>query len=130
MPQGIVLSFQPGGRVNPIRIQLGPMPKMLSAIIGDLVDAEPDMVVVGRCAEGDEALSSARDNGADMLIAEETSAAGTCLEALLAAPPLEVFAIASHGMGGDALSLTRRPMSLKDGPSALTAALRSIAEAR
>lgn len=106
------------------------MPRLLSAMITDLVDAQPDMVVVGRCSEGDEALSSARENGADMLIAEETSAAGTCLEALLAGEPLEIFAIASSGLTADAVSVTRRPMTLQAEPSALTAALRSIAEPR
>lgn len=120
-------SFQPGGRVNPIRIQLGPMPTMLSAIIGDLVEAEADMTVVGRCEDGEEALHSARANGADMIITEQAScASGTCLEALLSGPPLEVFAIASDGQGGDAVSVARRPVSLGEAPGALAAALRTI----
>src|SRR5688572_22809794 len=38
--------------VNSIRIHLGPMPKMLRTIVGDLLDREKDLLVVGRSERG------------------------------------------------------------------------------
>jgi hypothetical protein len=116
--------------VGAIRIQLGQMPSMLSRIVDDLLMREPDMVVVGRSPSGADALREARDNRADMLITQdEYGGGGTCLDSILAAPPLDILAISSDGLTGARISLARRPVDLgaEDGAT-LAEAIRGLAE--
>jgi hypothetical protein len=114
--------------VGPIRIQLGQMPPMLSRIVDDLLLREPDMVVVGRSPGGDP-LREARDNRADMLITQdEFEGGGTCLDAILAAPPLSILAISRDGLTGAGISLSRRPVNLgAEGGTTLAEAIRGLA---
>jgi hypothetical protein len=115
--------------VGPIRIQLGQMPSMLSRIVDDLLLREPDMVVVGRSPGGGDALREARDNRADMLITEdEFGGEGSCLDAILAAPPLHILAISRDGLSGAGISLARRPVNLgAEGGATLADAIRGLA---
>ncbi|MEA3061791.1 MAG: hypothetical protein QOJ94_1572 [Sphingomonadales bacterium] len=116
------------GIVSPIRIQLGQMPALLSRIVDDLLLREPDMLVVGRSPDGDP-LREARDNRADMLITQdEYGGGGTCLETILASPPLNILAISRDGLTGARISLSRRPVNLgADGRATLAEAIRGLA---
>lgn len=102
---------------------------MLSRIVDDLLLREPDMVVVGRSPGGGDALREARDNRAHMLITQdEFGGGGTCLDTVLAAPPLSILAISRDGLTGARISLSRRPVNLgADGGATLAEAIRGLA---
>lgn len=101
---------------------------MLSRIIDDLLLREPDMVVVGRSPGGD-ALREARVNRADLLITQdEFGGGGTCLDAILAAPPLNILTISRDGLTGDRISLSRRPVNIgAESGATLAEAIRELA---
>jgi hypothetical protein len=105
------------------------MPPMLSMIVDDLLLREPDMVVVGRSPASGEALIAARDNHADILIAQDEFGGGsTCLDAILAAPPLDILAISRDGLTGARISLSRQPVNLAaEGGATLAEAIRGLA---
>jgi hypothetical protein len=103
------------------------MPPMLSAIVGDLLAAEEDFVVVGRTQDHEDPLRLARANGADMVITHQGSGAGTCIDAILSGPPLSIFAIDGDGRAGSALTLAREPVALGAAAPALPDAIRRIA---
>ncbi len=115
--------------MRPIRIHLGPMPTMLSAIVGDLLRREPDMLVCGADG-GVDPLKTARDQGADVLITQDgASAAGSSLETILQGSGLGICALSPDGQSASAVSLVRRPVALDDGGGfALADAIRRIAE--
>jgi hypothetical protein len=117
--------------VNPIRIQLGKMPPMLTRIVDDLLASEPDMVVVGRSSGPEDPLREARENEADMLVTQDGQDGGTCVDAILAAPAFSVFAIGHDGRNGSAVSLIRRPVELDAAENAgLADAIRRVAVGR
>jgi|KBSSwiStaDraftv2_1062776.scaffolds.fasta_scaffold156577_3 chemotaxis response regulator CheB len=100
----------------PIRIHLGQMPPMLRTMINDLLEAEPDMAVVGNSYAGDDALLAASTAKADMLISQEqTSLGDNCLSAIITENPAAILAISSSGEGGTSVNLIRRPISLDTG---------------
>ena len=124
---------QPGtrGLVSPIRIHLGPMPEMLRSIVDGLLAEEPDLVVVGRSARGEDALLQARAEQAEMLItAEGEHADSRCLGAILSGPPLSILAIARNGRDGTAVSLAGRQIDLDRSGGALSEAIRCAVAAR
>lgn len=102
---------------------------MLSRIVDDLLLREPDLVVVGRSQGGGDALREARDNRADMLITQdEYGGGGTCLDSILAAPPISILAISADGLTGARISLSRRPVDLGTPAGAsLAEAIRGLA---
>ncbi|HEX9945970.1 MAG TPA: hypothetical protein VGA98_00360 [Allosphingosinicella sp.] len=102
---------------------------MLSTIVDGLLLSEPDMVVVGRSPDSGDALLEARDNRADILIAQaQFGGGGTCLDAILAAPPLDILAISSDGLTGARISLSRHPVNLgAEGAASLAEAIRGLA---
>lgn len=102
---------------------------MLSRIVDDLLRREPDMVVVGRSPGDGDALREARDNRADMLITQdEYGGGGTCLDTILAAPPIHILAISPDGLTGAGISLSRRPVDLgPEGSATLADAIRGLA---
>ena len=102
---------------------------MLTRIVDDLLQREPDMLVVGRSPGGGDALLEARGNRADMLITQdEYGGGGTCLDTILAAPPLNILAISRDGLSGARISLSRRPIDLgADGGATLAEAIRGLA---
>lgn len=102
---------------------------MLLAVVEDLIAAESDLVVVGRSASGQDPLIGARGGSADILLAHDGGAASgstTCLDAILAEPPLSVLAIGRDGDAAVAVSLARQPVSFKgNGAAPLAAAIRA-----
>ena len=115
--------------MDPIRIHLGQMPSMLTAIVDDLLARESDIVVVGRSDDGADPLRQAQENRADMLITQDRhGSGGTCLDILLSAAPLNVLAISRDGTNGSAISLERRPVDLgTNGGATLADAIRGLA---
>lgn len=115
--------------MNPIRVHLGPMPEMLRAIIGDLLSIEPDIVIAGTSAHHRDCLKEARDGQAEILVAQDVPHDGsTCLDLILAGPPLGVLAVSPGGQSAAGVSLTRQPITLDKGsPSILADAIRRMA---
>ena len=105
---------------------------MLRAIIDDLLAREPDFVVVGSSGSGDDPLQQARENGADMLITEDGSDAGsTSLHAVMCGPPINIFAIAADGRDASAISLVRKDVRFDPNKQATFAdAIRRVAGER
>lgn len=116
--------------VNSIRIHLGPMPKMLRTIVGDLLDCEKDLLVVGQSERGQDTLQMVQDERADVLITQDRARNDNlCLDRILTAAPLAILAISDDGRTADAVGLVRRPVILNGGDrSGLAEAIREIAE--
>lgn len=95
---------------------------MLLAMVEDMLAAEPDLIVVGRSAAGEDSLSTARHQRADVLLAHEGGDPGACLAALLAEPPLSILSIGRDGKTAAAVSLARQPVPLEGNGSAPFAA--------
>ena len=116
--------------MSPIRIHLGPMPEMLRTIITDLLHQEPDLVIVGRSGPGQDPLRSACDDHANVLITQDRSdAPAGCLDTILSAAPLGIFALSADGQNASSVRLVRQPVapdSLKQADFA--DAIRSTAE--
>lgn len=99
--------------MSPIRIHLGPMPEMLRTIISDLLREEPDFVLVGRSAGDRDPLRAARDGHADVLITQDCATApDTCLDMILAAAPIGIFALSADGQNAASVSVVRRTVAL------------------
>jgi hypothetical protein len=115
--------------VNPIRVHLGPMPPMLRMIVGDLLGREPDIVIAGSSARDGDCLREARDEQAEIVIAQDVQHGGsTCLDLILAEPPLGVLAVAPDGHSAAGVTLARQPITLETGsPSILADAIRTMA---
>jgi hypothetical protein len=105
---------------------------MLRAIVDDLLAREADLVVTGASDSGEDPLIRAREEQADMLITQDGGERGsTCLEAILAGPPLSVIAIAPGGREAAAVSLVRRSIDIESGADAAFAdAIRRVAARR
>ena len=115
--------------MRPIRIHLGPMPAMLSTIVGDLLRQEPDMVLLARSESEPDALRSARDESADILITQDGAGEpGSCLEAIIHGRGLGICALSADGRSASAVSLVRRPIAFDDDRFALADAVRRLAE--
>lgn len=100
--------------MSPIRIHLGPMPEMLRTIISDLLREEPDFLVVGPVAAGRDPLRSARDHHADVLITQDNATApATCLDTIMAAAPIGIFALSEDGQNASSVRLERQTVALK-----------------
>ena len=101
---------------------------MLRTMINYLLEAEPDMAVVGNSYAGEDSLLAASTEMADMLISqEETSLGDTCLSAIITNNPSAILAISTNGSGGTSVNLVRRPISLdKAAGSALADTVRDI----
>ncbi len=115
--------------MNPIRVHLGPMPQMLRTIIGDLLSREPDIVIAGTSAHHRDCLREARDGHAEIVVAQDVPNEGsTCLDLILAEPPLGVLAVSPNGHSAAGVSLARQPISFNKGtPSILADAIRRMA---
>jgi hypothetical protein len=99
------------------------MPAMLRAIVGDLLEAQPDMLLVGQPDVERDVLRSACEEHADVLIAEEPDAADhSCLQALLSSGSISIFTLSSKGLGPAAVRLVEgAPFELGDGLSLIDA---------
>ena len=99
--------------MNPIRVHLGPMPRMLRSMISDLLASEPDMTVVGNSFDAQESLHEASAQSADILIEQERAANHrTCTAAVLSGAPAAILAVATDGHDGMAVNFVRQPISL------------------
>jgi DNA-binding NarL/FixJ family response regulator len=105
------------------------MPEMLRAIISDLLSCEADISIVGRSNAGDECLRAAREARAAVIIVQDPGdEQSTCLDLVLAEPPLGVLAVSIDGQSAAGVSLVRRPINLDSGgPSILADAIRRMA---
>jgi chemotaxis response regulator CheB len=89
------------------------MPAMLRTIITDLLQQEPDLVIVGCSGQGQDPLRSAHDDQANVLITQDcTKAPGTCLDTILSAAPLGIFALSADGQNASTVRLVRQPVAL------------------
>lgn len=113
--------------MNLIRVHLGPMPRMLRAMINDLLSAEPDITIVGNSYGAQDSLPVASAEGADILIAQErASHPGTCTAAVLLGAPAAILAVAADGRHGTGVNLVRQPISLNGGDLSLPDAVRKL----
>lgn len=113
--------------MNSIRVHLGPMPRMLRAMVNDLLSAEPDMTIVGNSYGAQDSLPAASAEGADILIAQEqASHSGTCTAAVLFGAPAAILAVAADGRHGTGVNLVRQPISLNGGGLSLPDAVRKL----
>jgi hypothetical protein len=92
------------------RIQLGPMPTMLSEIVGQMLDGR-DIVIAGPSAPGTDALASARELGAQLLVVQSEADHGT-IDQIFALPELTILMISSDGRQGRLVSFAQKAVSL------------------
>lgn len=113
----------------PIRVHFGPMPPMLRAIVSDMLEPEPDIQVVGRSTDQEDCLGAARSERAAIIVTQDKEQRGsTCLDLILADPPLGVVAVSSDGHRAAGVSLVRRPIAFdSESPAVLADAIRRIA---
>jgi hypothetical protein len=110
-----------------IRVHVGPMPRMLRAMINDLLKAEPDMAIVGNSFADEDSLCEASAQSADVLIARDTaSEPGTCTAAMLSGSPSAILAVAVDGHDGTCVNLVRRAINLNAEGSSLPDAIREL----
>lgn len=115
------------GFMNPIRVHLGQMPRMLRTIINDVLTAERDIMVVGNSVNPEDSLQAASAESADMLITQEQASNNdSCIGAVLSGVPPAILAVAANGHHGTCISLVRRPISLDGDGSSLPDAVREL----
>lgn len=115
--------------MDPIRVHFGPMPEMLRTIIHDLLADESDILIVGRSAQPDDCLREARAGHAAVIVAQESAHDGrSCLDLILAEPPLGILEVSRDGRSAAGMSLVREPIQLDAGkPSGLVGSIRRLA---
>ena len=114
-------------RMNTIRVHLGPMPRMLRAMINDLLSAEPDITIVGNSYSARDSLPAASSDSADILIAQERAADScACTAAVLSGAPAAILAVAANGRDGTSVNLVRRSISMNGGGLSLPDAVRTL----
>lgn len=99
-------------------------------IVSDLLEREPDILIAGKSARDGDCLREARDERAEIVIAQDLQHGGsTCLDLILAEPPLGVLAVSPDGHSAAGVSLARQPITLETGsPSILADSIRHMAE--
>ena len=113
--------------MNPIRVHLGQMPRMLRTIINDVLAAEQDITVVGNSVNAEDSLRAASAERADMLITQEQATrTDNCIAAVLSGVPHAILAVAVNGHHGTSISLVRRPINLDGDGSSLPDAVREL----
>ena len=112
-----------------IRIQLGPMPAMLRRILGDLLENEEDMQIVGQSTQSEFCLSDARSCGAAIVLSRRPSRTeGDCLDLILADPPLGLLELSADGHSAESFALVREPVLFDTAnPAGLPGAIRRLA---
>jgi len=105
------------------------MPEMLRTIMSDLLSQEPDIVIAGESARHEESLPKAREEGADVLITQDRAQTdGSCLDLILAEPPIGIFAVSADGRSATGVTLLRRGISVEsEGRSTIADAIRRMA---
>ena len=105
------------------------MPAMLRTIVGDLLRQEPDMLLVAHPGGGQDAIRTAREQSADILITQDgADDPGDCLETILRGDGLAICALSADGRSASAINLARRPIAFDDDRFVLADAVRRIVE--
>lgn len=94
-----------------IRIQLGPMPTMLSEIVVQML-GESDTVIVGQSAPGEDLLSAARRAGARLLVVQSQPGGNDAVEQIFALPDLSILMISGDGRQGRLVRFAQEPVVL------------------
>jgi hypothetical protein len=102
------------------RIQLGPMPTMLSEIVVQML-GDRDTSIAGPSAPGVDPLTAARAAGAQLLVVQAEPGEGT-IEQIFALPDLSILMISGDGREGRLVSFAQQPVTL-DGPSMMALVL-------
>ena len=99
-------------------------------MITDLLAAERDFEIVGTAEGADNALVTAREQGANLIITQDQSEVrDQCLDAIVQDVPLTILALAPGGSAGTSINLSRRTMRLQGGDrSALADVIRKAME--
>lgn len=93
-----------------IRIQLGPMPTMLSEIVVQML-GDRDTLISGPSAPGIDPLAAARESGAQLLVVQSALGDDT-IERIFALPDLAILMISSDGRQGRLVSFAQQPVTL------------------
>jgi hypothetical protein len=102
---------------------------MLRTIVGDLLRQEPDMLIVAHPGGSQDAIRSAHEESADILITQEgADDPDSCLETILGSDGLAICALSADGRSASAMNLVRRPIAFDDDRFVLADAVRGIAE--
>ena len=113
--------------MNPIRVHLGDMPRMLRTMINDLLTAETDMTIVGNTFDDEDSLPAASAEHADILIEQRHARFDdSCTGVVLSGAPAAILAVAADGHEGTGISLIRRPINLGGNGSSLASAVREL----
>ena len=86
--------------MNKTRILLSSRPKLLSEVIRDLIEHQPDMEVVGEVIDPIQLLRAAGETAVDVVIVTPIEANGEpriCLHLLATFPPLKVVTLSAKG---------------------------------
>ena len=87
--------------MEPFRILLASMPRMLMEMIGQIIAREPEFVVVGAIAECTDLTSAVKRSRADLLIVEQSSVTEADVGAVLSSSyPTKILTISENGEGG------------------------------
>lgn len=113
--------------MRPIRVHLGTMPRMLRAMVSDLLTSEPDMTVVGSTTNDAESLRQAHAERADIIIEQEQeSLEDTCTAAVLSGAPAAILAVGVDGQRGLGVSMVRRSVNIGTDGSTLADVVRAL----
>jgi hypothetical protein len=93
-----------------IRIQLGPMPTMLSEIVMQML-GDRDTMIAGPSAPGRDPLAAARDTGAQLLVVQ-SAAGGDTIGQIFAQPDLAILMISEDGRQGRLVSFAQQAVEL------------------
>jgi hypothetical protein len=93
------------------RIQLGPMPTMLSEIVVQMLSGG-ETVIVGPSLPGIDPLDAALDAGAQLLVIQSDPGPNGTIERIFAQPGLAILMISSDGREGRLVSFAQQPVTL------------------
>jgi DNA-binding NarL/FixJ family response regulator len=119
--------------LEPIRILLVDMPRMLREIVSETVSNQPDMRVVAERAEHSSMPSAASESGAQVVIvgSDGPDVEDGCERFALQRPDVGVLALSADGRQTVLYELRPHRVSLGDlSPQQLTAAIRRAVQAR
>ena len=96
-----MMAYARGHPLKPIRVLLARMPTLMLDILHHVVEAEPDMAIVGTVDDGGLPIAVQRTRADVVVVGHETqSERELYLSLLLRRPQLKVLAIAEDGKSG------------------------------
>jgi hypothetical protein len=93
------------------RIQLGPMPMMLSEIVVQMLGGA-ETIIAGPSAPGIDPLGAALESGAQLLVVQSEPGSGGTAERIFAHPELSVLMISNDGREGRLVTFAQQPVTL------------------